>query len=1073
MLAQRTVTGTVTDQKGEALIGASVLVKGTTSGTITEIDGSYSVRVPEGANVLIFSYTGFETREVSLGASNVVDLVMQEGVTLETAVVTALGVAKSEKAIGYAVQQVESAELLKANESNFVQSLAGKVAGMQVIGSTGAAGASSFFLIRGANTILRDNQPLIVIDGMPVDNSQLRSGSAVASVAYSNRAIDINQNDIESVSVLKGAAATALYGSLAGNGAIIITTKKGAKGAQRVRVDFSSNLTSSEVNRIAPLQSEYGQGLFGNYSGPETRSAYSWGPRLDTMRYVNDKYTYTTAQDRNKDGIYDYDKNGYIVGQSSEFASDRPANAYDPWDFFRTGLSSSNNLAITASNETSSIRFSAGYLTETGIIPNNSFDRINLGLNADTKLGNKVNLGVGIQYSNSGGIRIEQGSNVSGVMLGLLRTTPSFDNSNGLSLGDEGFEAAYEFPNGTPRTYRGLAASGFSSGVYDNPYWTAFNNPLRDKVNRLIGNLNFTYQPTSWLSLAWRPGMDYYSDFRKQHFAIYSATLPSGRVFEDQYFSSRWNSDLLATFTPKVGDKFDLSVTLGHNIREFRLDNLYSQGDGLVIPRFYDLSNSTSRFTNAFNTLSRNQGVFGMVDVGYDNWLYLSGTIRSESDLSLPADVNPFMYYSLSGSVVLSELMGLNSNTLSFAKLRGSYGRVGLGTAAYATDTYFISGGVADGWTNGILFPFSNRSGFTLSNRLGNPSLRPEFLDSWETGVDLRFFRNRLGLDFTYYSSISKDIILNVPVTPSSGYTSFTQNSGKMENKGFEAVLNANPVRSRNFNWDMTLNVTRNRNNVLELAEGVDQVFLGGFLGSSTRAVVGLPYGSIFGFGFYQDANGNRVIGEDGFPIADPNERAFNSFQPDYLVGFRNTFDFKGLSFSFLLDIKQGGYMWNGTKGALYFFGTHQETADLRGTTKVFDGNVVKRDAEGNIVFDANGLPETIGANTQEVFLDENWLAFDNANGFFGSNTEDFIEETSWVRLRDVSLSYTFPKSMLKSAKISDLTLTVSARNLFLSTPYTGIDPETNLYGSSNAQGLDYFNMPGTKSYSVGLQVSF
>ncbi len=1092
VMAQRTVTGTVTGDDGSPLIGATVLVKGTDVGTISDIDGKYSIRVPDGANTLVFSYTGFQTEEVAVGASNVVNATLKSGKVLEEVVVTALGISKSEKSVSYAVQAVDNAELLKANETNFVQSLAGKVAGLQVTGSTGAAGGSSFFLIRGVNTINGNNQPLLVVDGVPVDNSQLRSGSAVASVAYTNRGIDLNQNDIESVSVLKGAAATALYGSLAGNGAIIITTKKGKTGQQKISVDFSSNLTFSEFNKVPNLQTTYAQGSGGVYRGPETRTAFSWGPSVDTLRYVNSSYALTASQDLNNDGIYDWDKNGFIVGQSSPFASSIPVKTYDHFDFFQTGVASNNNLAITAANANSSLRFSVGFMNETGIIPNNDFERINFGLNADTKLGDKVKLGVGVQYINSGGTRIEQGSNISGVMLGLLRTTPTFDNSGGYSKIDEDHPEAYSFPDGRPRGYRGLNSAGTST--YDNPYWTAFNNPLQDKVNRIIGNFSVSYDPTSWLNLTWRPGIDYYSDFRKQYFAIYSATLPAGQVFEDQYFSKRWNSDLIATIKRNLTDEIGMSFAIGHNIREFRLDNLFSQGDGLVIPDFYDLSNASSVRTVADNAISRNQGFFGVLDLDFNDWLYISGTLRNEKDLSLPEDNNSYWYYSAGGSVVLTEALGVvNNPALSFAKLRGSYGRVGLGTFAYSTDTYFTSGGVGDGWTSGINFPFKGVSAFTFSDVLGNPGLKPEFRDSWEAGIDLRFLRNRIGLDFTYYNSVSKDIILAVPITATSGFGNTIQNAAQLSNKGIEVVLSASPVKTTDFSWDLMVNFTRNKNDVEKLAEGVDQVYLGGFLGSSTRAVVGVPYGSIFGFGFYKDASGARVI--DGreflpngnpnpdylFPILDPNEKAFESALPDFTIGFRNTLSFKGVSISALLDIKEGGYMWNGTKGALYYFGTHQETADRRNTMELFEGNLAVFNGEGNLVLydhdnDPNtpDIPQTSGTNTKEVLVTQsNWLSTGNGNGFFGDNTEDFIEETRWVRLRDVSISYTLPKNLLSKAKISHLTLTLSGRNLWLDTPYTGIDPETNLYGASNAQGLDYFNMPGTKSYTIGLQVGF
>ncbi|MDX1907223.1 MAG: SusC/RagA family TonB-linked outer membrane protein [Bacteroidia bacterium] len=1079
--AQSTVTGTVTDaESGSPIEGAAVLVKGTTAGVFTDGNGRYSVSVPAGAQTLVFTYVGKARQEVAIGSRAVVDVLMQpEDISMDEVVVTALGVAKSEKAIGFAVQEVEGGEIRKAGETNFVSALSGKVAGLQVTSSTGTAGASAYFQIRGANSINRDNQPLIIVDGMPINNQQLRSGDAVASVAYSNRAIDINQADIESITVLKGAAATAIYGSQAGNGAILITTKKG-KGS-KFAVDYSGSVTRSEANKFLELQDQYSQGTGSRFSGPHTGNAGSWGAKLDTLFYVKPGYTYAASQDRNGDGVYDWDKNGLLVGKSSPDADlSNPAKQYDRYKFFQPAISTSHNVAISASSQTSSVRFSLGFLDETGIVPNNSFQRINASVNAETKLWEDFTVGANVQYVNSGGTRIEQGSNVSGVMLGLVRTPVTFDNSNGFD--DPSTEAGYLFPDGLQRAYRGLTGTAPNGGrlpVYDNPYWTAYNNPLNDDVNRVIGSVSLKYTPTDWLSISYRPGVDVYSDVRKQYFALYSATAPGGSVIHDIYNVRKFNADLIVNARRELTDFLTASLTLGHNMRQDELGNVYTRGNNLTIPGFYNLSNTASVISTEFYSLGRNQAFFGGLDLELLDYFFVNGTFRREQELSL--DGRGFNYYSVGGSFIFSDLPALKSitNFLNYGKLRASYGLVGLGTAAYSTNTVFVAGGGGDGWTDGISFPFNGLSAFSFSDRLGNPDLQPEIRGSFEVGIDIRILQNRVGLDVAYYSSRSENVILAVPVTGSSGFQTTVQNAAVLTNKGIEAVLTLNPVKTTDFNWDINVNFTRNRNNVEELAEGVTEVFLGGFTGASTRAVVGYPYGTIFGFGFYRDANGERVIGDDGFPVLDPNEKAFASALPDYQVGIRNTLSFKGISLSGLIDIKQGGYLWNGTRSALYFFGTAKEAGDLRGTQTVFDGNVATYDSEGNIVLadhDNNpatpDLPVTSGANATEVTLGESWLRLGNANGFFGDNTEDFVEEASWFRVRDISLSYALPKSILGS-RIKGLSVTLSGRNVFLSTPYKGIDPETNLYGASNAQGLDYFNMPNTKSYTAALNLSF
>jgi hypothetical protein len=390
----------------------------------------------------------------------------------------------------------------------------------------------------------------------------------------------------------------------------------------------------------------------------------------------------------------------------------------------------------------------------------------------------------------------------------------------------------------------------------------------------------------------------------------------------------------------------------------------------------------------------------------------------------------------------------------------------------YSTNNYYARYFLQDGWTDGITFPFSGQSGFETSTRLGDPNLKPETLKEQEIGVELKFFNNRAGIDFTYYKNTSENLIFPIDVAASTGYNDWLTNGGSIENKGIELVAYGRPVQTKSgFNWDINVNFTKNTNKVLSL-EGVDNVLLGGFEGSSIRAVVGQPYGSIYGFGFYRDASGAMVIGPDGFPILDPNEKAFGSAQPKWMLGFRNTLSYKGFSVSALLDVRKGGVMWNGTKGALYFFGTHKDT-ESRGETTVFQGNVAVLDDAGNVVLDESGKPKTEGANSQQVVLDENWLAFGNGNGFFGNNTEDFIEEISWVRLREVTVGYKLPSKMIENTPFTNIEVGVSMRNMWLSTKYTGVDPETSLAGSRNEQGMDYFNMPNTKGIGVNLRLGF
>ncbi len=1054
-LAQnRIITGKVTSKQGTPVAGATVLVKGTALGGYTKTDGTYKINnVPADAKTLVFKMIGMKKKEMNIGANETINVTLEEDALLtDEVVVTAIGIEREKKGLGYSVQSVSGSELTQSHEANVVNAISSKVAGVQVISSNGVPGASSYIRIRGSASLEGENQPLFVIDGIPIDNSQSYSGNPddgrnnlTNGVGYSNRAIDINPDDIASMTVLKGPAATALYGIRAAGGAIIITTKRGsATYGDKVNVSYSGSLSFDEVNKLPEMQNKYSQGRNGTYRGPETKDALSWGALMDTLRYDPTK--------PNK-----FDKNGTIVGISN------PAGTlpFVPFDnsktFFQVGKTWTHSLSMSGGSDASTYYFSLSNMNSDGIVPNSNFERTTVKISGDTKITKDLKASGNATYIRSGGQRVQQGSNTSGVMLGLVRTPPSFDNS-----------AGYMFADGSQRTYRG-------GGGYDNPYWTINKNIFGDDVNRLIGSAQFDYIFADWFSAMYRFGADVWSDRRQQHFAIGSATAPTGRVYDHQLFNRDINSDLILTFNKKLTPELDGTLLLGHNAYESFGQSVYNQGDGLIIPDFYHISNTSGQFIRESIGKLRRAAMYADARLNYNDIYYLNGTIRNEWSTTLPAANNSFMYYSVSGAVVFTDALNFADNDImQFGKLRVNYAVVGKDAPIYATTTTYSQGSYNDGWTDGISFPFNGQVGYMMGNVMGNSGLKPEKTSSFEIGADLRFFNNLFGIDFTYYDQISKDQIFSVPIAGSTGYTNIVSNNGEITNTGIEVVLTATPVNTDGFRWDATLNWSQNKNKVVSLAPGVENITLGGFTGATARAVAGLPYGTIFGFGWLRDKNGNVIIENDpnnergdpvGYPIMDPTEKAFGSSNPDWQMGFRNTFSYEGITLSALLDVRKGGAIWNGTRGALYYFGTHKET-EVRGSTTVFKGVKGTLNDKGEIV--SNGE-----VNTDQVALDQNWLAFGNANGFIGTNTEDFIEDGGWVRLRELSLSYKLPSSITEKTPFSGIRISYTGRNLWLSTKYKGVDPETNLMGAYNAQGLDYFNMPGTRSHTFSLNVDF
>lgn len=1039
--AQTRVSGTVTNgETGEPLEGVTVLVQGTTSGLFTDANGNYSLNVPEGANTLVFSFVGMKKQVVAIDGRTNIDVVLEtDELLLDEVVVTAVGIETNRRELGYSIQNVDAEDIVNARETNLVNALNGKVAGVTVVSSAGSPGASANIRVRGSTSINGSNSPLFVVDGVPIDNSE--SGNGVAGVDQSNRAIDINPNDIESLTVLKGPAATVLYGIRAANGAIIITTKSGRTGKPKVTINAGYGI--NQVNKLPERQSTFSQGRPGVYRGPETAEGFSWGPAIADLEYDGDT-------------DYPYDQNGRLVPAGT--GNGQPAQAYDPYDFFVNGANLDLNASVSGGNERLNYYLSAGRLYSTGVVPLADFARNSFKARIESDLTEKFTVGMSATFIQSGGYRIQRGSNLSGIMLGLLRTTPTFDNGNGQS----GLEAAedpstYVLADGSHRSYR--------AGVYDNPYWTINKNPFNDDVNRMIGYVSAEYKFTSWLSLSYKLGMDFFTDRQKGAFDIspspFGYNWNEGSVYQSFRSSRDLNSDLLLQLNKTFGG-LSVNATLGHNYFYTRGTTQSATGNVLASPNFYHISNATDVFAGESFGEKKLVGVFGTVNLNYNNYLFLNVSGRNDWSSSLPEANNSFFYPAVSAGFAITEALGMQSNPiLPYAKIRASWGQVGNDAPIYATTNYFnaaVAGG--DGFIDGTIFPAFDLNAFERSTVLGNDQLRAETTTTWEVGGELKFLNGRLGLDVTYYNSVSRDIILSVQLPAPTGFTNFIQNTGVISNKGWEIVLDGSPIKTDKFSWDFAVNFTRYTNTVDSLAPGIENVFLAGFTSTSARAIAGQPYSALFGTGFQKDANGNTIIGDDGWPLVDPNAKIVGDPNPDWLAGIRNTFSYGGVSLSALIDIRQGGNVWCGTCGVMDYFGTSAVTGEQRTIT--------------DFVFE--GVTEDGSTNTTPVALaDENgsvndiyWVRYG-----FGGISEMSIYDGSWVRLRELTLSYAVPARVMAKTPLGGLSISVYGRNLWLQTDYPGIDPETNLTGASNGFGLDYFNMPNARSFGANLQITF
>jgi TonB-linked SusC/RagA family outer membrane protein len=1100
---EKTISGTIINGEDNLpLIGATVYIKGTTIGTITDFEGKFVLKIPADAQTLVISFVGFETIEMPIGDKTEFNLTLNPiTVKVDEVVVTAIAIKREKKALGYGVQDVKSDEIEKSHNDNIVNSLAGKVAGVNIVSSSGAAGASTFIEIRGGSSIIRSNRPLFVIDGVPVDGGG--GEYSTSGFATSDRIGDLNPDDIESISVLKGGAATALYGIRAANGVVVITTKSGKDSKdKKININIHSSVSFDKISQVPQLQQTYVQGSYyeadvnmpfyygrpysriNSPDGPEYWRAFSWGPHKDSLTYTTDPaympfdnslFGYLEGGDYLTMSEYmkKYDPNGRIV-YKPEFASNSnvPANYfgynsdlsggnikyYNPYDFFKTGITLMNSINMTGGDEKTNYYFSFANTKIDGIIPNNIYIKNNVKFSARTELYPKLTTEASINYMNNSGNRIQQGNSTSALMLGLLRTPFHFNNAYG-----------YEFDDETQRNYQGNR-----EGSYDNPYWIVNNIYYRDNLDRIIGYTQFNYNPFEWINITYRFGTDWYLQQVNNYYKKYSNANRSGEINKATIFNRDLNSDLVINLNKKINENIATTLLLGNNLYQYKWKVLRGNAYNLNIAEWNNLANSSDLNTGESSQMKRTMAFFGDFGLSYRNFLYFNFTGRYEGSTTFKQGKNFFFYPSLSLGFIFSELETFKKvKFLSFGKLRTSYAITAYDADPYSLTTNYTRSGIGDGSTSGISFPFMGYSGFSLNNVIANEDLKPEKQKAFEIGADIRMFNSSLRLDIAYFNNHNVDLLIQAPVAASSGYKYYFRNIGTRLSQGIELLAGFTAIKTSAFNWEILVNYTKTNTKVTYLSDNLEYVdIINGFDDPRYMAVVNQPYRTIWGTRFKRDENGNLLISADpkigpvGYPILDTETGIIGQVEPDYKIGLTNTFNFKNISLSFLLDIKKGGQMWNGTKGALYYFGVHKDTETRDTETKIFEGLKTYLDKDRNYIVSTE-------KNDVAIKLDEKWYHSSKGLGSaFNGPQEQFIENTDWFRLRELNLIYKFNQKIFKKGYIKGLEVYFTGKNLILITPYTGVDPETSLFGNGNGQGADYFNMPGTKSYAFGIKLS-
>jgi TonB-linked SusC/RagA family outer membrane protein len=1061
LYGQLTVSGLVTDDGGLPVIGATVKEVGTDNGTITDIDGKYTLRVSSENSVLSFSYIGLQTKTIIVDDQSEIDVILPEdSEVLEEVVVTALGFEENRDELGYANSQVAAKTLTRAAEPTLINSLSGKASGVRISRNSGDPGGGSYIQIRGISTIDRDAQPLIVIDGVPVSNA---SRGEQSSIAAQSRLNDINPNDIESVNVLKGASAAALWGTRALGGVIVIKTKSG-KYNQKLSVNYKTTFSMDQISRRYPQQTRFGQGDNGIYD-PTARD--SWGDRISDRSGEADVL--------NTSGEFFVDQDGNTYYPIEEKNSQTLYNDQNFDQIFQNGHFWENNISVSGGNEYSTIFASLSDMNQEGIIRNNSdYRRTTFRVNAGFRLSDMVKLTVRSTYAKTRTNRIRRGASSSGLHLGLLRTPADFDQTG--YRGDY-----YAGPESAPisdrhRSYRRYLGSR-SAAVYNNPLWTINEQENLVDVDRFITNAELTVSPTDWLDLIGRVGLDKFSEWTQQFFTPGSAAgaFRTGRFDKELARNTIFNMDYIA----KAGTKFSKNVS-GSMLLGFNYNDRQLLTDGSSITNFIQFTDVASGIRDIDNALPENRvvnstfgqertvGVYGSATLELYDMLFINGTLRGES-ASTFGDMGDNTFYFPSTSIAwqFTELKGLKNDLLSFGKLRFSYGEVGVQPARYNTSNIFVARQFPDPLGGGLASSLYGNGSFVPSSQRGSTLLRPERKREAEFGADLRFLKDRISLSGTYFTNTTEDMLLDFPIANSRGLARIYTNGAELENKGVELDLGYKIINKEDWSWDLNLIYTSVRNRVNRLEQGL-AINLGGLSAVNSRALEGQPVGVLWGSRSLRDDAGNVVFDENGFPVQDQVEGVIGDPNPDWQGSAFSTLRYKRFSLFVLLETFQGADIFAGTKSVMTDLGTWGGTA----VESTASQNLL--DYDGNVIL----AGETFRGRIHDfgdgpVALTEPW--YNGDGGFFGGgNDELYIEDGSWSRIREIVFSYKARSPWVKrNLGLSELQFSFTGRNLIIWTPFEGNDPDTNLEGISKARGIDYFNNPATKSYIFSLSATF